>query len=139
MWNKIMTALVVASIACWSAPTASAALNRQPGNSRTQDQQSARQHHSCCPGFHSNVQAFPVAALSPVPAMPCGDRHPCCAQQAPESPAAVTAISRVNCSGNPNSFATSATQNLRRTQDTSPKAYSINFSLAFLQTTVLRI
>lgn len=98
MRKRFIAAVVLASLTYWSVPAsfASAKSSAFPNSHRpVPPPPSEAQHHSCCPGFHSPFVEQLVEELLPVPEMPCGERHPCCARQAPQNPPALTAASRV--------------------------------------------
>jgi len=116
MRKKVIAALVLASLAVWSVPVSFASAKRSaPLNyNGRQPSPAAAQHHSCCPGFHSPFVEQLFAELAPVPEMPCGDQHPCCARQVPENPPALTAASRVERPGSQSDFVSVTNPNASR-------------------------
>src|SRR3954466_5174527 len=96
MRNKLIAAVMLISLALGSAPIALAAANVSLLlSSQQQAKRTPSPDHSCCPGFHVSMLMPLFVALTPVPQMPCGDRHPCCAKQRPESSPALAASPRL--------------------------------------------
>src|SRR3954454_22843783 len=96
MRNKLISAVMLISLALGSAPIALAAANVSLLlSSQQQAKRSSSPDHSCCPGFHASMLMPLFVALTPVPQMPCGDRHPCCAKQRPERGPALAASPRL--------------------------------------------
>jgi hypothetical protein len=96
MRNKLIAAAMLMLLALGSAPVAFAAVNvARLLSSQEQAKRSSSPDHSCCPGFHASMLMPLFVALTPVPQMPCGDRHPCCAKQRPESSPALAASPRL--------------------------------------------
>jgi len=96
MKKRFIAAVVLASLALWSAPIAFAS-PMQPETSTAQkpvEPSSSTNVPDCCPGVHSRF--VPPLAVIPSPAeVPC-EQHPCCAKQAPQnSPALPAASARV--------------------------------------------
>jgi hypothetical protein len=92
MRNKLIAAAMLMLLALGSAPVAFAAANlARLLSSQEQAKRSSSPDHSCCPGFHASMLMPLFVALTPVPQMPCGDRHPCCAKQRPERGPALAA------------------------------------------------
>lgn len=102
MAKRLIAALLLASLSCWSAPVAIAASG--PVRSHQPSQKSSESHaHDCCPSLGSQLMpAMPQESLSS--GMPCDDQHPCCAKQGPQnSPLlpAPTRPSRLSAGGAP--------------------------------------
>src|SRR4051812_26950689 len=96
MRNKLIAAAMLMLLALGSAPVAFAAVNvARLLSSQEQAKRSSSPDHSCCPGFHASMLMPLFVALTPVPQMPCGDRHPCCAKQRPERGPALAASTRL--------------------------------------------
>lgn len=143
MRNRFIAAVVLASLACSSVPASfasaksSASLN---SHRPSQPSPSAAQHHSCCPGFHSSFVDQLFVELSPVPEMPCGDRHPCCERQAPQNPPALTAALRVERPRSQSESARVADPNVSCGTDIAADTSEISFFPSyFVRSTVLRI
>jgi hypothetical protein len=96
MRNKLIAAAILMSLGLGSPPIAFAAANVSRFlTSHEQAKRSSIPDHSCCPGFHATMLMPLFVALTPGPQMPCGDRHPCCAKQRPESGPALSASTRL--------------------------------------------
>lgn len=91
MLKRVITGVVLAALASWSAPLVFAV--HADAARAGQESSKAAQHHSCCPRFHSPF-IVPEVLPQPLPQMPCGDQHPCCARQAPENSSVLPASSR---------------------------------------------
>lgn len=95
MKNRLIAAVMLASLACWSVPGAFASATTSRTAARiAQNSSSNRPGHSCCPEVHSKFVPPMFAAFTPLEP-PCGDRHPCCARRGPENPAAIPATTRI--------------------------------------------
>jgi len=95
MKTRIIAAVVLASLVCSTVPAAAAAKTPDSAHSDQSLDHSPSPDHSCCPGLHSPLTLPTLVALMPVSEEPCGDRHPCCARQAPENPSALTSATRI--------------------------------------------
>jgi hypothetical protein len=88
MKKKFIGALVLASLAMWSAPFALAS-SPQVAAKKQATTAPAKHDHSCCPGVHSQFVRPLVVVPSPAE-VPC-DQHPCCVRPAPQNSAALPA------------------------------------------------
>lgn len=91
MRKKLISALVLAAVACWNIPVV---LAMPSALQRPIQQESKAQGDSCCPRFHVQLAA-PLLAVIPPPEMPCGEQRPCCAKQGPQNPPALITTTRV--------------------------------------------
>src|SRR2546423_5537733 len=141
MSSKFIAVVVVACLGSWSAPLAVAIGPATSVSSRQEAQRSgsAAQGHSCCPGLHATQSGALFVALAPIPAMPCGDRHPCCAQQRHENAPAVTAFTRLETPYLEGSLARTWTQDQTAASAMKVKTSALNPSPPSLGSTVLRI
>ena len=88
MRKRIVAALIAASTICWSiVPAASSIALGWPSRPAATKAASSHQH-DCCPRSYRTM--VPVLAAMNPPAMPCGNQHPCCMQQAPDRSPALT-------------------------------------------------
>src|SRR5215831_20535711 len=82
MPNKILAAVLLVCVICWSLPQATvAAVSLSPVHASTAE---TAQEHSCCPRIHPQARPSFFAVLPPAN-MPCDSRHPCCLQQGQEN------------------------------------------------------
>src|SRR5262249_20779845 len=89
MGNKVLGAMLLACVICWSLPAITvAALSFGPAHASTA---AIAQKHSCCPRIHSEVRPSLLAAFPPAK-MPCDSRHPCCLQQGQENAPALPSL-----------------------------------------------
>src|SRR5437763_12691018 len=107
--KTLTAALFLVILTCWSAPSSFAGSS---SGSRTAGQRPDAQNHSCCPGLHANSTRVEFVVLSDLPAMPCGDQHPCCAQRGPDNVPEVTASTQLKPTHAANSFSRTGDQNL---------------------------
>jgi hypothetical protein len=92
MKKRFIAGAVLASLALWSVPVASASL-LQPTSSVAQKPvkpASSTHGQDCCPGVHSRFVP-PVLVMPPV-GVPC-EQHPCCAKQLPQNSTALPVAS----------------------------------------------
>jgi len=96
MFRKFLAGLVLALLCGWSVPVARAAAPQSDDLTarKPASHPSSGHDHSCCPSLHSRI-APPVFVTVVPTKRPCGDQHPCCARQAPDSPPLLPAISRM--------------------------------------------
>jgi len=135
--RKTLTAgLFLAMLTCWSAPLSFAASS---SGSRTAAGRADPQNHSCCPGLHPNSTTLHFVLLSDVPARPCGDRHPCCAQRGPENVPEVAASTQVKPSHARASLSRAGVQDMSPWPELRTAASARDISPASLRSTVLRI
>lgn len=137
MKKKFIAAVVLASLALWSAPLALAS-SPQMAAKKQATTASAMHDHSCCPSLHSRLIRPLFIASSPAE-KPC-DQHPCCVRPAPQNtaalPAAKTTI-RPGFDGVPLAIA-----DQHRDEQSRPVAASAGnnpFQSYFLRSTILRI
>jgi hypothetical protein len=140
MTKRLIAAVVLASLACWSIPVALASsvqISVMAQKSAAQPASGAHDH-SCCPGIHSRF--VPPLFVAPSPAdVPC-DRHPCCAKQAPQNPPALPAASRTLRPGSDGVPVTVAEHKLGiRTRSLAGITSSSPFQISSIRSTVLRI
>jgi len=90
MAKKVWVAAVLFSMLSWSMQPLMASSLAMRSSQESKSSSSAHQH-SCCPRIHSQAVLTILATLPP-PAMPCGDRHPCCVQQGPDNSPALPAV-----------------------------------------------
>ena len=87
MWNRLLVAVILASMICGLVPpvwASSVSATAVYGHKRD---------HSCCP--HGASKSAATLAQS-VPALPpCGGTAPCCVQPRPENPPALPSVSNV--------------------------------------------
>jgi len=137
MKKRFIAAIVLASLALWSAPASA----QQPSamNAEKPARQAGSTHdHSCCPGIHSRF--VPPLFVAPAPAaMPCGEQHPCCAQPAPQSSPALPAASTNLRPGSGGVAVTIAEQHRDSRNRTVAEAGSNPFQSYSERSTVLRI
>ena len=140
MRNKLIAAAMLMLLALGSAPVAFAAANvSRLVSSQEQAKRSSSPDHSCCPGFHASMLMPLFVALTRVPQMPCGDRHPCCAQQRPESGPALSASTRLYPpDGNGMATGSGDRSVSKRPTATAPSSHA-SLSPPSQRTTVLRI
>jgi len=140
MRNKLIAAAMLMLLALGSAPVAFAAANvSRLLSSQEQAKRSSSPDHSCCPGFHASMLIPLFVALTPVPRMPCGDRHPCCAKQRPERGPALAASTRLY-PPDANGIATDTGERTgsKKSSATAP-SFHASLSPPSQRTTVLRI
>jgi hypothetical protein len=102
MKKRLIAAVVLASLACWSVPGALAAASdafsrtvQTPAQPSSSSSNSSGTHdHSCCHGARPKFVVPLFVSLTPVQ-MPCGDQHPCCAKHGSENSPALTASTRI--------------------------------------------
>src|SRR5512141_777667 len=93
MAKKVLTAAVLFSMLSWSMQPlmASSLAMRSPQETNPSSLVHQQAHQrSCCPRVHSQGGLTILATLPP--AIPCGDRHPCCVQQGPDNSPALPAV-----------------------------------------------
>src|SRR3954451_20355540 len=94
MKNRFISVVVLASLSCWSFPTASAVVS-QPRSQSMQEPRQTSAHeshdHSCCPDIH--LYRSRLFELTPA-SSPC-EQHPCCVKQMPENTASGSPVTRI--------------------------------------------
>src|SRR5581483_11465043 len=138
MEKRLIAAMMLLSLWCGAASSAFGLLTMSHVMPRAANQTSAG--HRCCPGLHwMNPELTQIAAT--VPAMPCGDEHPCCAKRAPESPASLPAATEGSRHGVLELAAeiTLPALRLRNDRPTSNTPNDLPLPAYFSRSTVLRI
>ena len=141
MTKRLIAAVLLASLACWTVPVALAS-SAQTGSMMAQKSAakpaSSAPDHACCPGIHSRL--VPPVFVMPSPAeIPC-DQHPCCAKQAPQDPPALPAASRTLRPGSDGAPVKVAEHELGvRTRTLAEVTNSSPFQISSIRSTVLRI
>ena len=136
MGNKILAAVLLACVICWSLPAMTvAALSFGPAHRSTP---AMAQKHSCCPRIHSQVRSSFFAALPPAN-MPCDSRHPCCLQRGQENAPALPSL-RIDSRPNLQPvYMNHRDRNAAALQLVTIAPFEVNASkFYFLQSTVLR-
>src|SRR5690349_17066933 len=89
MGNKVLGAVLLACVICWSLPAITvAALSLGPAHASTA---AVAQKHSCCPRIHTQLRPS-FLAVPPPSNMPCDSRHPCCLQRGQENAPALLSL-----------------------------------------------
>jgi hypothetical protein len=94
MFRRLIAGTVLVLLCCWSVPVARASVRPADDLAAQKPHSSIRHNHSCCPNMRTRFEPSVVVTLAPSK-MPCGDQHPCCARQVPDSPPLLSAISRM--------------------------------------------
>jgi hypothetical protein len=141
MTKRLIAAVVLASLACWSVPVAlasSAQIGSMMAQKSAAQPASSAHDHACCPGIHSRFVP-PVFVMPPPADIPC-DQHPCCAKQAPQNPPALPAASRTLRPGSDGAPVTVAEHKLGvRIRPLAEGTSNSPFQISFIRSTVLRI
>ena len=95
MRQKLIAAVVIAFLACWSVPPGWTMSHPASDLQNDKTSASAAHRHSCCPTVSKAF--FTLSFVDSVPAsLPCNDNHPCCLRQSPDRPLSLPGSTKIS-------------------------------------------
>ncbi len=85
MKQRIIAAVMVASLLLGSVPAVWASVHLVGMPMAAHHTPAPTRDHSCCPGLHPKIAIPILVNIAPGP-MPCGSDQPCCAKPGPQNP-----------------------------------------------------